>query len=160
MFRIGIGYDVHRLVNGRRLFLGGVRIPYAKGLDGHSDADVLLHAICDSLLGAAGLDDIGHYFPPTDNRYKNISSLKLLAHVAQLIKKSGYAVVNVDTTVIAEEPKIGPYRNAIKTVIAAALRIKPHAIGIKATTNEGLGFLGQKKGIAAYAVSLLEGKKP
>ncbi len=155
--RIGFGYDIHPLIAGRRLFLGGVEIPSPRGLDGHSDADVLLHALCDALLGAAGLPDIGHLFPNTDPAYKDVSSLRLLREVAQCLAASGYRVGNVDMTLIAEAPKITPYVDAMRALIAEALGLPPALVGIKATTNEGLGSLGRGEGIAAHAVALLAG---
>ncbi len=156
MTRIGTGYDVHRLVEGRRLLLGGVDIPYAKGLLGHSDADVLLHAICDALLGAAGLGDIGRHFPDTDERYRGISSLSLLSEVRRLIEEKGFCVNNIDATVVAEQPKIARHIPAMVANIARALGTDETAINIKATTTEGLGFAGRGEGIAAYAVSVIE----
>lgn len=158
MMRVGMGYDVHQLVTGRKLVLGGVTIPFSKGLKGHSDADVMLHAACDALLGAAGLDDIGIFFPNTDKRYKDISSLKLLAEVAQKLSCAGCRVVNIDIMLLAEEPEIRPFTGRMKKNIADVLHIKQDCISVKATTNEGLGFVGQKKGMAAYAVCLLERK--
>jgi len=154
--RIGFGYDVHRLVPGRRLVLGGVEIPFEKGLEGHSDADVLLHAICDGLLGAMGEGDIGQHFPNTDPRFKNISSLKLLKAVASKMAGHNFAVENVDSTVLAEEPRIGPYIPQMTEEIARVLDIAPGQVNVKATTSEGLGFIGERKGIAAYAVVLLK----
>ena len=153
--RIGFGYDIHPLVEGRQLFLGGIEIPSPRGLDGHSDADVLLHALCDALLGAAGLPDIGHLFPNTDPAYKGASSLSLLAEVVRRVQDAGYAVGNADMTLIAEAPKIAPYIAEMRTVIAEALHVEPSQVGIKATTNEGLGSLGRGEGIAAHAVALL-----
>jgi len=153
--RIGFGYDIHPLAEGRRLFLGGVEIPSARGLDGHSDADVLLHALCDALLGAAGLPDIGRLFPNTDPAYEGISSLKLLREVAGRLAAQGYRVGNLDVTLIAEAPKIAPYVDAMRAAIAGALGLEPGLVGIKATTNEGLGSLGRGEGIAAHAVALL-----
>ena len=153
--RIGFGYDIHPLIEGRRLFLGGVEIPSDRGLDGHSDADVLLHALCDALLGAAGLPDIGNLFPNTDAAYKNISSLTLLREVFGHLTKLGYLVGNVDITVIAEAPKIAPHVLQMRTIIAEALGVTPSQVGIKATTNEGLGALGRSEGIAAHAVALI-----
>jgi 2-C-methyl-D-erythritol 2,4-cyclodiphosphate synthase len=154
--RVGFGYDVHRLVEGRPLILGGVRIPYEKGLDGHSDADVLVHALMDALLGAAGLRDIGHYFPPSDPAYKGADSMKLLAAVVDLLAREGFRPVNADMTLLAERPKIGPYVEQMRERIAAALGLEPRRVGIKATTNEGMGFVGEGKGMAAYAVALIE----
>ena len=154
--RVGNGYDVHRLVEGRPLMLGGVDVPHERGLEGHSDADVLLHAIMDALLGAAGLEDIGHQFPPDDEQYRNISSLKLLATVRTLVADAGWRVVNLDSTVVAERPKLAPHLPRMKQAIAAELGVPVACVGIKATTNEGLGFAGRREGIAAIAVALLE----
>ncbi|MBN1405690.1 MAG: 2-C-methyl-D-erythritol 2,4-cyclodiphosphate synthase [Candidatus Omnitrophica bacterium] len=151
--RIGIGYDIHRLVKGRKLVLGGVQIPHKKGLLGHSDADVLLHAVCDALLGAAGLPDIGKYFPNTDKRFKNISSLKLLDKTLAIIKQKKYSIQNIDTMILAQAPKISPYRNKMILNIAKTLKIKPDKINIKATTEEGTR---KTEAIAAYAVALLK----
>jgi len=159
MQRIGIGYDVHRFTPGRKLFLGGVEIPYSLGLDGHSDADVILHAICDAILGAMGKGDIGEHFPNSDVRYKDISSLKLLAQVCTLMKKSGYTVGNVDVMVLAEEPHLAKYKPQMKACIAKELGVKDTAVNIKATTNEGMGFIGRKEGIAAQAVVLLKKRR-
>ena len=155
MPRIGFGYDIHPLTEGRRLMLGGVEVPSSRGLDGHSDADVILHALCDALLGAAGLPDIGHLFPNTDPTYAGISSLKLLTEVARRLTSEGLQVGNVDLTLIAEAPKIAPYVPRMREAIADVLRIAPGQVGIKATTNEGLGSLGRGEGIAAHAVALL-----
>ncbi|MGI6468587.1 MAG: 2-C-methyl-D-erythritol 2,4-cyclodiphosphate synthase [Syntrophomonadaceae bacterium] len=154
--RIGIGYDVHRLVAGRRLVLGGVDIPHSAGLLGHSDADVLLHAICDALLGAAALGDIGRHFPPDDNRYKDIDSQLLLARVGHQIREAGYRVANIDATVVAQEPRLAGYIEAMVANIANCLGIAPGQVNVKATTTETLGFEGQKLGISAQAVALLE----
>ena len=154
--RIGHGYDVHRLVEGRKLILGGVEIPYILGLDGHSDADVLLHAMMDALLGAAALGDIGHLFPDTDPAYKGISSLKLLAVVAARIREKGYEIGNIDATVIAQKPKLAPFIEAMRKETARVLQIDPDRLNIKATTEERLGFSGREEGIAAHAVCLLE----
>jgi 2-C-methyl-D-erythritol 2,4-cyclodiphosphate synthase len=154
--RVGFGYDVHRLAKGRKLILGGVEIPFEKGLEGHSDADVLLHAICDGLLGAIGKGDIGQHFPNTDPQFKDISSLKLLQGVALKMAELNFAVENVDSTVVAERPKIGPYIPQMGEKIARVLNISPRQVNVKATTSEGLGFIGQAKGIAAYAVVLLK----
>ena len=153
--RIGMGYDIHRLVDGRRLLLGGVAIPYTKGLMGHSDADVLTHAICDALLGAAGLGDIGRHFPDTDPAWAGIDSLDLLSRVMDMIG-DGWDIVNLDAIVIAEEPKISPYRNQIRKRLAGILGIDADRINIKATTAEGLGAVGRKEGIAAQCIVLLE----
>lgn len=153
--RIGFGYDIHRLAAGRTLMLGGVLVPSEKGCDGHSDADVLLHAIADALLGAAGLGDIGRHFPNTDPRYKGISSVILLQQVAGLLTQHRWSVVNVDATVILESPKIAPYVEAMRQTIARALSLTPAQISVKATTNEGLGSLGAGEGAAAHAVALI-----
>ena len=154
--RIGHGYDVHRLVEGRKLILGGVDIPWEKGLLGHSDADVLVHAVMDALTGAARLGDIGKLFPDTDPRYAGISSLKLLAEVGRLLGEKGFAVVNIDAVLLAQAPKVGPYRPRMAANIAAALRIDAEQVNVKATTEEGLGFTGDGSGMAAHAVALLE----
>ena len=154
--RIGHGYDVHRLTEGRALILGGVAIPFHLGLDGHSDADVLLHAVMDALLGAAALGDIGQLFPDSDPAYRGASSLALLRTVAAAVRDAGYAVVNVDATVLAQAPKLAPYREEMRRNVAEALGVEPGRISIKATTEEGLGFTGTLQGIAAHAVALLE----
>ncbi|HYB21722.1 MAG TPA: 2-C-methyl-D-erythritol 2,4-cyclodiphosphate synthase [Thermodesulfobacteriota bacterium] len=154
--RVGFGYDVHCLTEGRKLILGGVEIPFEKGLEGHSDADVLLHAICDGLLGAMGEGDIGQHFPNTDPRFKDISSLKLLQAVALKVARLNFAVENVDSTVVAEKPRIGPYIPQMKKEISRVLDISPGQVNVKATTSEGLGFIGRGKGIAAYAAVLLK----
>lgn len=154
--RIGFGYDVHRLVKGRKLILGGVTIAHKKGLLGHSDADVLLHSVCDALLGAAGLKDIGFYFPNKDPKWKNVSSLILLAECGKLIKKKKLKVGNIDSTLILEEPKISPYIDKMKENIAKTLKIKISQIAIKSTTSEGLGFVGTKQGCSAYTICLLK----
>ena len=153
--KIGHGYDVHKLVEGRDLIIGGVNIPHNLGLLGHSDADVLLHAISDSLLGALALGDIGKHFPDTDEQYKDANSLELLACVYELLKERGYEVGNVDATVLAEEPKLAPYIPQMRLNIARALEVELDCISVKATTEEGLGFTGEKKGIAAHAVCLV-----
>lgn len=153
--RIGMGYDVHRLTEGRDLILGGVKIPYEKGLLGHSDADVLLHAVMDALLGAAALGDIGKRFPDSDPAYKGISSLKLLEHVGELLEKEGYTVGNIDATIIAQRPKMAPHIPVMRKNIAEVLRIEESQINIKATTEEGLGFTGSGEGISSQAVCLL-----
>lgn len=159
-FRIGHGYDVHKLVENRKLILGGVEIPNQKiGLLGHSDADVLLHAICDALLGAAALGDIGKHFPDTDEKYKNADSRILLKSVCLLLKKNGYQIGNIDTTVLAQAPKLAPYIEAMRCNIAACCEISVSCVNVKATTEEGLGFTGAKEGIAAHAVCLLEKTK-
>ena len=154
--RIGHGYDVHRLVEGRKLILGGVAIPWEKGLLGHSDADVLVHAVMDALTGAARLGDIGKMFPDTDPAYAGISSLKLLSEVGRLLGEKGFAVVNIDATLLAQAPKVGPYKQTMAENIAAALGIGPERVNVKATTEEGLGFTGDGSGMAAHAVVLLE----
>jgi 2-C-methyl-D-erythritol 2,4-cyclodiphosphate synthase len=155
-FRVGQGFDVHPLVSGRRLILGGVVIPFEKGLDGHSDADVLLHAIADALLGAAGLGDIGQHFPPSEAKYKNADSMVLLQEVVAKLKAVGFdKIQNVDITVMAERPKIGPHISAMKARIGAVLGLTPDRVGIKATTCERLGFVGREEGIAALAVCLI-----
>lgn len=154
-FRIGHGFDVHPLVTGRKCIIGGVDIPYDKGLDGHSDADVLLHAICDALLGAVALGDIGKHFPNTDPRFKGIDSRELLYHVVGLLKAKGYSVVNVDATVIAEAPKLAPHIAAMCANIAADVDIPIDCVNVKATTSERLGFTGRGEGIAAEAVCLI-----
>ena len=154
--RIGTGYDVHRLVEGRKLVIGGVDIPSERGLLGHSDADVLLHAICDALLGAAGFGDIGLHFPDTAPKYKGISSLSLLAEVYQLLAKGGYRVNNIDATIVAERPKMAAHIPAMVANIASAVKTDRSAVNVKATTTEGLGFAGRGEGIAAYAVCTIE----
>ena len=153
--RIGMGYDVHRLVEGRDLILGGVKIPYEKGLLGHSDADVLLHAVMDALLGAAALGDIGRHFPDTDPAYKGASSLKLLEHVGKLIDEKLYVIGNIDATIIAQAPKMRPHIDAMRENVAKTLGIEVSQVNIKATTEEGLGFTGRGEGISAQAVCLL-----
>jgi 2-C-methyl-D-erythritol 2,4-cyclodiphosphate synthase len=154
--RTGIGYDVHRLVTGRKLVLGGTEIPYEKGLLGHSDADVLVHAVCDALLGASGLGDIGLHFPDTDPKYKNISSLKLLAQTNVMVRKKGLTILNIDTIIFAEAPKIGPYRKSMQKNLAAAVNVDPDCVNIKATTTEGLGIIGKGEGIGAMCVVLVD----
>jgi len=154
--RTGFGYDVHRLVKGRKLVLGGVEIKHTKGLEGHSDADVLLHSICDALLGAAGLNDIGHYFPNSDPKWKNISSLVILAECAKLLKKKKLKIENIDSTILLEEPKISLYIPEMKKNIAGVLHIKTTQIAIKSTTSEGLGFIGKKQGCSSYSICLLK----
>ncbi len=153
--RVGIGYDVHKLVAGRPLILGGIVIPFGKGLLGHSDADVLVHAICDALLGAAGMGDIGLHFPDTDPKFKDVASLKLLAATSDMIRGDRFAVVNIDATIFAEAPKIEPYRQDMRQNLAGTLEIDPGCINIKATTTEGLGYVGRGEGIAAMSVVLL-----
>lgn len=154
--KIGHGYDVHRLIPGRPLILGGVDIPYEKGLLGHSDADVLTHAVMDALLGAAALGDIGGHFPDTDSAYSGADSLRLLERVAALIREKGYVVGNIDATILAQAPKLKPYIDDMRQRIAAACGVKLDQISVKATTEEGLGFTGASEGIAAHAVCLLE----
>jgi len=156
--RIGFGYDVHRLVEGRKLILGGVQVPYKKGLEGHSDADVLLHALCDALLGAMGEGDIGRHFPNTEPRFQGISSLRLLQNVATMMAERSLAVENLDTTVVAEQPLIGPYIPQMVEKIATTLEIPAGRVNIKATTSEGLGFIGEGKGVVAYAIVLVTSK--
>ena len=154
--RIGSGYDVHRLTEGRKLILGGVGIPYAKGLLGHSDADVLVHAVMDALLGAAALGDIGQHFPDKDPAYQDISSITLLKKVAGLLRENGYQVGNIDATVIAQNPKLAPYREQMRQNIADALGISAGQVSVKATTEEGLGFTGTGEGISAQAVVMMQ----
>lgn len=154
--RVGLGYDVHRLVEGRPLILGGVTIPHSLGLDGHSDADVLVHALMDALLGAAGLRDIGYHFPPTDPAYKGADSVQLLTRVVAMLKEEGWRPVNVDIALIAERPKINPHIEAMRSRLGEALGISARQVGIKVTTNEGMGFVGREEGMAAHAVALLE----
>lgn len=156
MMRIGHGYDVHRFESGRRLILGGVEIPYPQGLAGHSDADVLTHAVMDALLGAAGLGDIGMHFPDTDDRFAGIDSLILAREAAALVQDAGYCICNIDSTLIAQAPKLSPYLPQMRKALSQALQIKVDQINIKATTEEHLGFTGRKEGIAAHAVCLLE----
>ena len=154
--RIGMGYDVHKLVEGRKLILGGVEIPYEKGLLGHSDADVLLHAIMDALLGAAALGDIGKHFPDTDPANKGISSIRLLEHVADLLEEHQFLIENIDATIIAQRPKMRPYIDTMRENIAKALKIEADQINVKATTEEGLGFTGSGEGISSQAICMLE----
>ena len=154
--RIRLGYDVHRLVEGRDLIIGGVKIPYEKGLLGHSDADVLLHAIMDSLLGASALGDIGKHFPDTDEKYKGISSIKLLEEVGKLLLNNGYSINNIDSTIIAQKPKMAPFIQQMRENIANALNIDLMQINVKATTEEGLGFTGNGEGISSQSICLLE----
>jgi 2-C-methyl-D-erythritol 2,4-cyclodiphosphate synthase len=155
MTRVGIGYDVHPYAEGRAFILGGVEIPHAKGLKGHSDADVLSHAIADAVLGALGEPDIGYWFPPSDASIEGISSLKILEKVAEIARGKGASIENVDSTVIAEAPKVKPHAAAMKERIGAALGISPDRVGIKATTNERLGFVGREEGVAAMAVACI-----
>ena len=154
--RIGHGYDVHRLVPQRRLVLGGVEIPWELGLLGHSDADVLTHALMDALLGAAALGDIGQHFPDSDARWEGADSIELLRHVAALLRQKGYRFVNADCTVLAQSPKLAPYIPAMRETLAQALQAEPDAVSVKATTEEGLGFTGEGYGIAAHAIVLIE----
>lgn len=154
--RIGKGYDVHRLVAGRKLVLGGVAIPYEKGLLGHSDADVLLHAICDAMLGAAGMGDIGRHFPDTDEAYRDIDSLELLKATLDKLVEKDFFILNLDATVFAQAPKLAPYNQQMRQTIARTLRIEPEQVNIKATTTEGLGFIGRGEGIAAECVVLID----
>lgn len=153
--RVGLGYDVHRLAEGRKLILGGVEIPHSLGLLGHSDADVLLHAIMDALLGAAALGDIGKHFPDTEEAYRGISSRKLLEHVGMLVEKEGYRIENIDATVIAQKPKLRPFIEEMEQNIADVLKLEKNQVNVKATTEEGLGFTGTEAGISAQAVCVL-----
>ena len=155
--RVGHGYDAHRMVDGRKLILGGVEIAFPKGLHGHSDADVLLHAVCDALLGSLSLGDIGVHFPDNDPQFKDISSLKLLERVGDMVKEKGFRVGNIDTTIIAQEPRLSGYIVQMRENIAQTLGIVTEKINIKATTTEGLGFIGKGEGIAAHAVAVVEG---
>lgn len=155
MYRVGTGYDLHRLKKGRNLVIGGVKIPYEYGLEGHSDADVLLHAVIDAMLGAAGLRDIGYHFPPEDEQYRDISSLLLLGKVNALLEKEGYRVINLDAIMIAEAPKLAPFIEDMISNIAAELKINRRNVAVKATTTEGLGPCGRREAIAAQAVVLL-----
>ena len=155
--RVGQGYDVHRLVEGRKLILGGVEIPYEKGLLGHSDADVLTHALMDALLGACALGDIGHLFPDNDPAYAGADSLKLLEHVAKLLGERGFSIKNVDATVLAQKPKLAPHIPRMRENLARAMGVGPEQVNVKATTEEGLGFTGSGEGMAAHAVCLIEG---
>jgi len=154
--RIGIGYDVHRLVEGRKLVLGGVTIPFEKGLLGHSDADVLIHAVCDALLGAAGLGDIGLHFPDTDPELKDISSMIILSETYNLLKGKGFTIINLDSTIMAEAPKITPFKATMQKNIARTIEIEPECVNVKATTLEMLGMMGKGEGIAALCIALVE----
>lgn len=156
MTRIGIGYDVHRLVANRPLWLGGIEIPHSLGLEGHSDADVLIHAICDALLGAAALGDIGQHFPDSDNRYKNIGSKILLRHCAELLREHGYQIHNIDSIVCAQRPKLAPHITAMRATLAEVLNLPVDRISVKATTTEHLGFEGREEGISAHATVLID----
>ena len=160
MNHVGIGYDVHQLIEGRKLFLGGVEIAHPKGLDGHSDADVLLHAICDAVLGALGEVDIGHFFPNTDPRWKNVRSRIFLEEAARQVKFREGRIINIDATLIAQQPKIAPYLQTMKENVASALGLNIGRVGIKATTNETLGFIGREEGIAAMAVASVDLPEP
>jgi 2-C-methyl-D-erythritol 2,4-cyclodiphosphate synthase len=154
--RVGIGYDVHKLVTGRKLIIGGVVIPFEKGLLGHSDADVLVHAVCDALLGAAAMGDIGLHFPDTDPKFKDISSIKLLAETNAMVHREGFTIGNIDTIIFAEAPKIGPYRKMMQEKLASTVEVEPSCFNIKATTTEGLGIIGKGDGIGAMCVALLD----
>jgi 2-C-methyl-D-erythritol 2,4-cyclodiphosphate synthase len=156
MIRIGFGYDAHRLVVGRDLILGGINIPYDRGLQGHSDADVLIHAACDALLGAAGLGDLGRHFPDTDPELEGLSSVLILKKVVSMVRHEGFELQNLDTTVVAETPKLAPYIEEMIATIADALEVSPGQISVKATTTEGMGFTGRGEGMAAYAVAALK----
>ena len=158
MYRIGNGYDVHRLVEGRKLILGGVNIPHSLGLDGHSDADVLCHALCDSLLGASGAGDLGKHFPDTDDQWKGVSSLVLLEETEKIVAARGYQITNIDSTIVAQQPKLAPHIQAMTSNISKCLKIQSDQVNIKATTTENLGFTGREEGISAYAVVLLQTK--
>lgn len=157
--RVGIGYDIHRFIEDKPLMLGGVEIPHIKGLEGHSDGDALIHAVCDAILGACGMDDIGHQFPVTDDRYAGISSTELLKVVRDMAKEKGFKVDYVDSVIILEEPKIAPFKKNMKQHIATALDIDEAGVSVKATTQEGIGALGRGEAIAAYAVATLTKKK-
>ena len=154
--RVGIGYDVHRLVEGRKLVLGGVTIPFEKGLLGHSDADVLIHAVCDALLGAAGLGDIGLHFPDNDPEFKNISSMIILSKTYKFLKDKGFTVVNLDSTIMTEAPKITPFKSTMQKNIARTIEIEPDCVNVKATTLETLGMIGKGEGIGALCIALIE----
>jgi len=158
-FRVGFGYDVHRLAEGESLWLGGIEIPHTKGTVAHSDGDVLIHAISDALLGAAGLRDIGHYFPDTDDAFKNVDSKKLLLKVVRLLSESGFAVGNIDCTIAAQQPKLADFMPDMKRKLAEVLNIEKNSVGLKATTTERLGFEGREEGISAYAVALIYKKE-
>ncbi|HKZ22326.1 MAG TPA: 2-C-methyl-D-erythritol 2,4-cyclodiphosphate synthase [candidate division Zixibacteria bacterium] len=158
MLRVGFGYDVHKLVKGRKLILGGVQIPHSKGLLGHSDADALLHSICDAILGALADGDIGKHFPDTDKKYKGISSLKLLLEIPKILKQKKANLVNIDTTIVAEKPKLASYTDKMRKNISKALKISSDKISVKTTTQNGLGFIGKGEGIASLAIVLLEKK--
>ena len=151
-----MGYDIHRLVEGRKLVLGGVTIPFEKGLLGHSDADVLVHAVCDALLGAAGLGDIGLHFPDTDSEYKDVASIKILAKTYELISGKGFSIMNLDSTIFADAPKLSPYRDAMQKNISRTIEIEQDRVNVKATTFEGLGMIGKGEGIGAMCVALID----
>ena len=157
--RIGIGYDIHRLTAGRKLVLGGVTIPFEKGLLGHSDADVLVHAVCDALLGAAGLGDIGLHFPDTDPEYKDISSIKFLAKTYELVNSKNFKITNLDSTIFADAPKLSSYKEAMEKNIARSIEIEPECVNVKATTFEGLGMIGKGEGIGAMCVVLIQSRR-
>jgi len=154
--RVGMGYDIHRLVQGRRLILGGVTIPFEKGLLGHSDADVLVHAVCDALLGAAGLGDIGLHFPDTDPEFKDISSIKILFETYALVCRKGFKIINIDSTIFADSPKLSSYKDAMEKNIARTIEIDPDCVNVKATTFEGLGMIGKGEGIGAMCIVLID----
>ena len=156
MTRIGIGYDVHRLVEGRPLWLGGIQIPHTLGLEGHSDADVLIHAICDAMLGAAALGDIGQHFPDNDNQYKNIDSKLLLRRCAELLREHGYRINNIDSIVCAQRPKLAPHIDTMRTTLSEVLQLPKDSVSVKATTTERLGFEGREEGISAHAAVIIE----
>ncbi len=156
--RVGIGYDIHRLVYGRKLVLGGIIIPFEKGLLGHSDADVLIHAICDALLGAAALGDIGVHFPDTDPEFKDIYSIKLLVKTSEMLAMNGFIICNIDSTIFAEAPKISPFRDSMQKSIASTLNLPNNCVNIKATTTEGLGLIGSGEGISAMCVALIKSR--
>jgi 2-C-methyl-D-erythritol 2,4-cyclodiphosphate synthase len=160
MSLVGIGYDSHRLADGRRLVIGGVEIPYERGLDGHSDADVLVHALIDALLGAAGLGDIGQHFPDTDERWRDADSIELLAAVRTMLDESALEIVNVDATVVMEAPKLAPHRHAIRERLADALALESARVNVKASTGEGIGFIGRGEGVAALAIAGLRARTP
>ncbi|OGP56462.1 MAG: 2-C-methyl-D-erythritol 2,4-cyclodiphosphate synthase [Deltaproteobacteria bacterium RBG_13_52_11] len=155
-YRVGMGYDVHPLVEGRPLILGGITIPYQRGLAGHSDADVLVHAICDALLGAISEGDLGRHFPDSDPQYKDVESLVLLRKVVEMVARKGFSITNIDATIVAQAPQLAPYRSPMEEKIAATVGVEQERVNVKATTTEGLGFTGRGEGIAAYAVVLLE----
>jgi len=157
--RIGIGYDIHRLVTGRKLVLGGVTIPFEKGLIGHSDADVLVHALCDALLGAAGMGDIGSHFPDTDPKLKDIYSMMILARTSEMVSRKGFRIINLDSTIFADAPKLSPYRETMQINIAQTINIELDRVNIKATTFEGLGMIGKGEGIGAMSIALIQSRR-